>query len=413
MSDAPTDAQTEAEAASEAPAESTTSSSKYLDPPQREKTEYASVESAPSVEPSPFAQVEVIAVAAEPLGDHPVMPNIVDPTTTSELEESSSKIDYATLGDRFLAYIYDLAVIYFIVFGLYFLSGFMGAFGKAFLSTEASASALVFWLVLFSYMITSLMLTHSTVGKYAFGLEVACEGSDAYSKYPSFGRVLLRETFGRIFSSFFFGVGYWRVSSSPMKQAWSDQLGKTVVRHRPVNTALKRALSAFAVIALFLDIGFWIYGNWSEERSKLHATWESEVARTSENVQTAREAANEIIGREPGSLQEWQTNMNQLLPALDVYDQNIEQMKDSLQRGERDDLFESEVERHQALVLLDVLELRKKQIAKQREEARMVIDFDSSRTPFSDLQSSLRLLDSDIGGIDKTASERLAEIGIK
>jgi hypothetical protein len=130
-------------------------------------------------------------------------------------------------------------------------------------------------------------------------------------------------------------------------------------------------------------------------------------------VQTAREAANEIIGREPGSLQEWQTNMNQLLPALDRYDQSIELMKDSLQRGGRDDLFESEVERHQTQVLLDVLELRKKQIAKQREEARMVIDFNSSGTPFRDLQSSLRLLDSDIGGIDKTASEMLAEIGIK
>jgi uncharacterized RDD family membrane protein YckC len=355
----------------------------------------------------------VIAVVAEPPGDQPVMPNIVDSTTTSELEESSSKIDYATLGERFLAYIWDLAVIYFIVFGLYFLSAFMGAFGKGFLSTEASESTLVFWLVLFSYMITSLMLTHSTVGKYAFGLEVASEASEAHSKYPSFGRVLLRETFGRIFSSFFFGVGYWRVPSSPMKQAWSDQLGRTVVRHRPVNTALKRALSAFAVIALFLDIGFSIYGNWSEERSKHHATWESEVARTSENVQTAREAANEIIGREPGSLQEWQTNMNQLLPALDRYDQSIELMKDSLQRGGRDDLFESEVERHQTQVLLDVLELRKKQIAKQREEARMVIDFNSSGTPFRDLQSSLRLLDSDIGGIDKTASEMLAEIGIK
>ena len=63
--------------------------------------------------------------------------------------------------------------------------------------------------------------------------------------------------------------------------------------------------------------------------------------------------------------------------------------------------------------MLDVLELRKKQIAKQREEARMVIDFNSSGTPFRDLQSSLRLLDSDIGGIDKTASEMLAEIGIK
>jgi hypothetical protein len=43
-------------------AESTTSSSKYLDPPQHGKTEYASVESVPSVESSPFAQVEVIAV---------------------------------------------------------------------------------------------------------------------------------------------------------------------------------------------------------------------------------------------------------------------------------------------------------------------------------------------------------------
>ena len=334
------------------------------------------------------------------LREHPVE------TTTAPI------VPYATLTQRFLAYFADVVVVYLIVFLCYFVSGVLRVFGKsAFLSEDASEFQLVYVIVLCCYMIIALSIYHTTIGKYALELEVAAEASP--NAYPSFWRILFRETLGRFLSSLFFGVGYWRVPGNEKKQAWSDEVAGTVVRVRKVNRTLRKALLAFVVIAFVVDAGLVVYGIQQEERQKLHEAWNKELSSAGSSVQSARSRADSIINREPGTLRDWQANMSELLSALDDYDQQLETYKQTLVRGEQQNLFDSTSERYQSQILLQVSDYRKQQSAKQRQEANLILSYDPSTSSFTELQSSLRLLDSDIAALDRKASESLAQIGIK
>lgn len=187
----------------------------------------------------------------------------------------------------------------------------------------------------------------------------------------------------------------------------------TVVRVRKVNRTLRKALLAFVTIAFVVDAGLVVYGIQEDERHKMHEAWDKELTSEASDVQAARSRADHIINREPGNLRDWQGNMSQLVPALDDYDRQLETYKQTLLRGEQQNLFDSSAERHQTQVLLQVFEYRKQQSAKQRQEANLILSYDPTVSSFTDLRSSLRLLDSDIGALDQKASELLAQIGIK
>jgi uncharacterized RDD family membrane protein YckC len=319
---------------------------------------------------------------------------------------------YASLGQRFQAYFADVVVVYLVVFLAYFTSGVLRVFGKnPFLSEDASEVYVVYFIVLCSYMTLALTLYHTTIGKYALGLEVA--SAKTVGAYPSFWRVLLRETVGRFLSSLFFGIGYWRVNGNSKKQAWSDEVAGTVVQVRDVNRTLRRAFIAFVMVGFLVDVGVILYGVEVDEHKKNHAAWEKDVSAASTAVQNARSNTNSIISREPATFHEWQSNMRELLPGLDNYDQQLNSYKELFQRGERDALFDSDAELHQIRVLIQVLDLRKQQSAKQRQEAKLVLNYDPSSSTSGNLQSEIRILDSDIGALDQKAADLLAEIGIK
>ena len=319
---------------------------------------------------------------------------------------------YASLGQRFQAYFADIVVVYLVVFLVYFASGVLKVFGKnPFLSEDASEVYVVYFIVLFSYMTIALTLYHTTIGKYALGLEVA--SAKTVGAYPSFWRVLLRETVGRFLSSLFFGIGYWRVNGNSKKQAWSDEVAGTVVKVRDVNRTLRRAFIAFVMVGFLVDVGLILYGVQVEEHQKNHAAWEKEVSAASTAVQNARSNTNSIISREPAKFHEWQSNMKELLPGLDNYDQRLDSWEQLLKRGERDNLFDSDSELHQLRILVQVIDLRKEQSVKQRQEAKLILDYDSSISTLGDLQSELRILDSDLAALDQKAADLLAEIGVK
>jgi hypothetical protein len=319
---------------------------------------------------------------------------------------------YASLGQRFQAYFADIVVVYLVMFLVYFASGVLRVFGKSpFLSGDGSEVYVVYFIVLCSYMTIALTLYHTTIGKYALGLEVA--SAKRVGAYPSFGRVLLRETVGRFLSSLFFGIGYWRVNGNSQKQAWSDEVAGTVVQVRDVNRTLRRAFIAFVMVGFLVDVGAILYGMRMDEHQKIHAAWEKELSAASTAVQTARSNTNSIIGRDPANVHEWQSNMKELLLGLDNYDQRLDSWEQLLKRGERDDLFDGNSELHQVRILVQVIDLRKEQSAKQRQEANLVINYEPSVPAWGDLQSELRILDSDLAALDQKAAALLAEIGVK
>lgn len=364
---------------------------------------------APKVVPA-GEESQPTMVASEIEGE--TKPDIIDGPLECVPSDAMVLPAYASLGDRLLAYVADLVVIYLIVFGLYFLSGVLGSFGKPFLSGTDLEGKALFWVALFVYMILSLAISHTTIGKYILGFEVASVGP-SNRDYPSFWKIVLRETVGRVFSSFFFGVGYWRVPRDPKGQAWSDEISGTVVRSRAFNPILQRILTSFVVLTLISDVGLTIYGLEVQDRQKHHSEWQHQLSTISSDIGVSREAANELISRKPKDLGEWQADMRQLLPVLEQYDAKLDAYRAALTKGQQDSLIMTEGERSRNLLLDQVANLRKQQNAKLREEANAVTDYDPRISDFNTLQAKLRSLDNDVSDLDHKASEMLATIGIK
>lgn len=311
------------------------------------------------------------------------------------------------MNQRFGAYLADYIVIYLISLSVFFIWGLVG---KSVPEGDAVAKA-VFVLALCAYMTIAQAAYHTTVGKYVVGLEVSSASSDGV--YPTFGRILLRETLGRFLSFLFWGAGYWVAVKHPRKQAWSDRMADTVVCIRKTDRSLRRALTAFVLVSLVFDVGLTAWGYQVQERSKAYKALSQETESLYTKIGATRGALNKIVARQPSGMDGFQANMRELLPYLDQYDQQVDRLQSLYQRSLTEDLLPSDAERNQIRVLQRVFRLRKQQIQKQREEANLVLQFDPAVDDSSGLVSHLKLLDSDIAGLEHQASQTLTEIGAK
>jgi len=314
---------------------------------------------------------------------------------------------YGTMSQRFAAYLADLVVIYLIIFGAYFLSG---AVGKE-LPGGDGAFYLIFFIVLFSYMVIAQASYHTTIGKYILSLEV---GSALPSeKYPTTWRVILRETLGRLFSSVLWGVGYWRAVGDPRKQAWSDEMASTVVSRRKTQRTLTRALLAFVVVGLVLDVGLVAWGEYVNGRTKARQTLIGQTDSLGTKIQNELASSNQLMSQNPATLYAWQANMREELTQLDSYDADVRQMESLLHDFISQNLANSVSEKQQYAILLKVYELRAGQSAKLRQEANLILNYDPTSDRPDELKSQLRFLDSDIAALDNQASQLLTQIGDK
>jgi hypothetical protein len=303
-------------------------------------------------------------------------------------------------------------VVYLIVIVVYVLAT---AFHLP-MSASDSESQLVTFLAIFVYMVVAQTSYHTTIGKYIHGLEVCSARSNR--KYPAFWRILVRETMGRLFSSLFWGAGYWLAIKKPQKQAWSDELAGTVVTARPTNRVLKRGLTAFALVAFVLDAGIAGYGLYKQDRDKRYAALQKEMTSSANDFVAEKQQVNELLTNiKPvnswADFIRWQNQMRVLKQDLDRYENKIHRMQTVLQRGISENLTASEAERIQLVTLRQVYDLRRQQAEKYRQEADLVINCDGSKSSMAGLEHDLQLLDSDIEGLEHQASQLLVEIGVK
>lgn len=334
------------------------------------------------------------------------------PSSPSRLDSCSVFPVYATMGRRFTAYFADLVVIYFIAVIFYALAF---AF-KLPITANEGESQLVWLATLFVYMVVAQAAYHTTIGKYVHGLEVC--SAKPNQKYPAFWRILLRETFGRLFSSLLWGLGYWMALRKPKTQAWSDELAGTVVTVRPTNRVLVRALTGFIFVAFFLDVGLTGYGFYKEDRDKKYAALRQQMDAASNAVIAARKDVDNRLNSAPtvntwADFVVWQEVMKSLKNDLDVYESRIDHIQELIQSGISEDLAASEAERRQLVTLRQVYELRKQQAEKLRQEANLIVSCEPTQNSFAGLQNDLQLVDSDIKGLENQASQLLAEINTK
>src|SRR5579885_133188 len=306
------------------------------------------------------------------------------------LETPLSLPVYGSLGHRFTAYFADLVVIYLIVIAAYFVS----AIFQLPLSASEGESQAVTFVAIFVYMIIAQTAYHTTIGKYVHGLEVCSQRPD--KRYPSFWRILLRETIGRVLSSLFLGAGYWLAIEKPKKQAWSDEIAGTVVTTRPTNKVLTRAFSAFVLVAFVLDVAIVGYGLYKEDRDKKYAALNKEIETVTEKIASLRDSVNTKWNRDEfpsnsSAFLQWQDQMKSVESEIDQYENQIDLMQGLLQRGISENLVLSDAERNQFVKLKQLCALRRRQAEKLRQEADLIINCDGTRASLTSLINDLQL----------------------
>lgn len=128
------------------------------------------------------------------------------------------------------------------------------------------------------YTIACEGLTGQTIGKWLCGLIVTARDGKA----PGVGRLLLRETIGKLLSFLPLGIGFLWCGVTRQKLAWHDSLAKTAVVRRPVPLGgwgrLAVALFVTVVLIFALDVPSWfsIYRDVIALRPPQPARWNFE-----------------------------------------------------------------------------------------------------------------------------------------
>lgn len=311
---------------------------------------------------------------------------------------------HASMMQRFGAYLADYVLIYFIVVCVYFVAALTGSP----LSSDDSGANVVAILALWVYMTIAQLATHTTVGKYLVGVEVISELPDR--KYPTWGKLVLRETIGRLCSFLLWGAGYWTAIRHPQKQAWSDRMAGTMVVARKTTPAISKALGAFVCIALLVDIGVTGYGYQQQEKQKQYAAVSGQLKSIGENIESSRKEVERLINADAPDFPQYQGNMRSLSTWLDRYDAGINQMQTAINAALRNDVIPSAHERQQMQKLLQVWDLRKQQSTRRRDEIQIILDYVPSPRSASQFKSELEMIDSDINSLEQRAAQLVSEI---
>ena len=161
---------------------------------------------------------------------------------------AGENIEYAGFWIRFLALIIDMFPIYTV--SLLFAPIYI-------LITKAQPNKIfsytVGFIVVWGYFILMTYKYQATLGKKVVGIRVIPEENEDFS----FGKVLVRETIGRILSGILLGFGYWMVGFSKRKQGWHDKFAGTVVVYVS-HSRTKGFLMGFSIVVISVILMFFL-----------------------------------------------------------------------------------------------------------------------------------------------------------
>jgi hypothetical protein len=103
----------------------------------------------------------------------------------------------------------------------------------------------------------------------------------------------------------------------------------------------------------------------------------------------------------------------QLLAALDSYDQQLNNLTVLLTRGEQQNLLTTPQDRLQAQAIGQVCDIRKEQSAKLRYEAQLLLQYNPMFVAPQVLQSELMPIDAQIRDLDMRAAQIMAGAGLR
>ena len=167
-------------------------------------------------------------------------------TTTQPQPVSQPEVHYAGFWIRCAAYVIDYVIIY---IGIFLISILLGLSLGASIDDQWGEilGSLLGLIIGFGYFILMTHKKGATFGKMAFGLTVVSEEG----RRLSLGKIILRETLGKIVSSLVILIGYIMIAFTKKKQGLHDEISKSLVIYKDPT---KKPNIALAVIVLILAL---------------------------------------------------------------------------------------------------------------------------------------------------------------
>lgn len=216
--------------------------------------------------------------------------------------------EYATMGERFLAFLCDTCVESLLV-----VAALAALFPRSSLTFEW-LNKIAVWVIPVAYMTLAEFFFHGTIGKCLLGIKLQTDTGQPGE--PSFFRLLLREGVGKPLSSAILGIGFLVALGSTKKKTWADQMGKTVVVRTGVRNRFVKALLVPVLICAYVAIAVAIKEMpRTYEKNLLH-----QLTMNEDRIHELHEQIlKSIFNAEPKSLNEYQHTLSSLAPVVREY----------------------------------------------------------------------------------------------
>lgn len=218
-------------------------------------------------------------------------------------------LGYATMGERFLAFLCDASVETLLI----------GVFLVLYLKSSLDSPWLVEAVVLLipaAYMTLAEFFFHGTIGKRLLRIQLRADLPEL--GYPPFFKILFRESVGKLVSGIVLGIGYLAGGWHPKHKTWADRMaGTVVVRIGFASGRLKIVLAIVLVCAYF----------WVDRVRQIPSNYKKNVARietTEGNIDDLHAAIfGAFFTEERRSSEKYREAMAALRPKLDEYDRQV------------------------------------------------------------------------------------------
>jgi uncharacterized RDD family membrane protein YckC len=295
------------------------------------------------------------------------------------MENTIETFGYATMGERFLAFLCDASVE----------TALIGAFLAIFymrssLSFEGLKETAV-WVIPIAYMTLAEFFFHGTIGKRLLRIQLRADPSQA--QYPSLLKVLLRESLGKFLCGLVFGIGFVVAVDQPKKQTWADRMANTVVLRTGVASRNFKVLLIPVLLCVYIGLAIAL--------TSVPSNYKKDLAERLTKAERSMEDLHEkvllpLFADERPSPAAYQQTMSRLLPMLDEYDYLLAGEQDLVERSRklaRPSDF-GDIERLSAYGKL--VRLRQEIAALLRRHAEAVVTFDPQKQKWDDVLNDRR-----------------------
>jgi uncharacterized RDD family membrane protein YckC len=311
-------------------------------------------------------------------------------------------LGYATMGERFLAFLCDAAVGVILV--------------RAFIALSYSSSSLdfdrlqelAFLIIPASYMTLAEFFFHGSIGKKLLCIQLQTDTAEPH--YPSFIQILLRESVGKFVSGAVLGLGFLAASWNAKHATWADRIASTVVvKIGYANRKLKVLLIPVLLIAYFwLAIALKeVPANYQKNLAGQLVTTESRVDELHEKIFNGLVLGELRPTEEYRNTEEYRKRMASVSSALDEYNRLLATEEELVKKSGRlikeNDSYDSD----RLLKYIKVIRLRHEIVRLIQQHVQMVLAFDPQKQSWDELAREHKEMLSEIN----QRSNRINQIG--